>query len=83
MSIDLGKIVSSLGANTIAEIGEPLGLSKKLLLKAARSLTQNCRGNIDEAIAGASKETGVGKDALYGRCCPSCWRTPGRRRLIM
>ena len=28
LNIDLGKIVTSLGENTIAEIGEPLGLSK-------------------------------------------------------
>jgi len=64
LNIDLGKIVTSLGENTIAEIGEPLGLSKKLSLKAARSLTENRRNNIDEAIAAASKDTGVGKDAL-------------------
>ncbi len=64
LNIDLGKIVTSLGENTIADIGEPLGLSKELSLKAARSLAENFHGNSDEAIAAASKETGIGKDVL-------------------
>lgn len=64
LNIDLGKIVSSLGENTIAEIGEPLGLSKELSIKAAHSLASNFHGNSDEAIAAASKETGIGKEVL-------------------
>lgn len=64
MNIDLGKIVTTLGENTIADIGEPLGLSKELSLKAARSLAENFTGNKDDAIAAAAKETGIGKDVL-------------------
>ena len=51
LNIDLGKIVTALGEDTIADIGAPLGLSKELSLKAARSLVENFHGNSDEAIA--------------------------------
>jgi hypothetical protein len=64
MNIDLGKIVSTLGEETIAEIGEPLGLSKETSLKAARALAENFTGNKDDAIAAAAKETGIGKEVL-------------------
>ena len=64
INIDLAKIVTTLGDDTIAEIGAPLGLSKELSLKAAKSLAENFTGNKDEAIAAAAKETGIGKDVL-------------------
>jgi hypothetical protein len=64
INIDLTKIVTTLGEDTIAEIGAPLGLSKELSLKAAKSLAENFTGNKDEAIAAAAKETGIGKDVL-------------------
>ncbi len=64
INIDLAKIVTTLGEDTIAEIGAPLGLSKELSLKAAKSLAENFTGNKDEAIAAAAKETGIGKDVL-------------------
>ena len=51
LNFDLGKIVTTLGEDTIADIGEPLGLSKELSLKAAQSLAENFHGNSDEAIA--------------------------------
>jgi hypothetical protein len=35
MNIDLGHIVSSLGEEAIAQMGEPLGLDKALAMKAA------------------------------------------------
>lgn len=52
-----------LGENTIADIGEPLGLARELSIKAAKSLAKNFHGNKDEAIA-AAEETGIGKDVL-------------------
>jgi hypothetical protein len=52
-----------LGENTIADIGEPLGLDRELSIKAAKSLAKNFHGNKDEAIA-AAEETGIGKDVL-------------------
>ena len=64
INIDLAKIVTTLGEDTIAEIGAPLGLSKELSLKAAKSLAENFTGNMDEAIAAAARETGIGKDVL-------------------
>ena len=65
INIDLAKIVTTLGEDTIAEIGATLGLSKELSLKAAQSLAKNFTGNNkDEAIAAAAKETGIGKDVL-------------------
>lgn len=64
LNIDLGKIVASLGEDTIADIGEPLGLSRELSLKAANSLASNFHGNADEAITAAAKETGIGKEVL-------------------
>ena len=64
LNIDLAKIVMTLGEDTIAEIGAPLGLSKELSVKAAKSLAENLTGNKDEAIAAAAKETGIGKDVL-------------------
>ena len=64
LNIDLGKIVTQLGENTIADVGEPLGLSPELSMKAARSLAENFHGNADEAIAAASAETGIGKEVL-------------------
>jgi hypothetical protein len=64
LNIDLGKIVAKLGETTIAEIGEPLGLSPELSMKAARALAENFHGNTDEAIAAAAKETGIGKEIL-------------------
>ena len=64
INIDLAKIVTTLGEDTIAEIGAPLGLSKELSLKAAKSLAENFTGNKDEAIAAAARETGIGKDVL-------------------
>ena len=62
--IDLGKIVSSLGEQTVAEIGEPLGLSPETSMKAAHALAGNFTGNKDQAITAAAKETGLGKDVL-------------------
>ncbi len=62
--VDLGQIVSSLGEQTIAEIGEPLELSKEQSMKAARSLAENFTGNKDDAINAAAKETGIGKEVL-------------------
>ena len=64
LDIDLGKIVTKLGEDTIADIGEPLGLSRELSVKAATSLARNFHGNKDEAIAAAAAETGIGKDVL-------------------
>ncbi len=64
MNIDLGKIVTALGEDSIASIGEPLGLSKELSLRAARSLAENFTGNTGAAITAAAKETGIGKDLL-------------------
>lgn len=64
MNIDLGKIVTALGEDAVADIGEPLGLSQDLSLKAARSLAENFTGNSAEAVAAAVKETGIGKDVL-------------------
>lgn len=64
MNIDLGKVVSAVGEDTIADIGKPLGLSKELSVKAAMSLANNFHGNQSEAIDAASKETGVGKEVL-------------------
>ena len=52
-----------LGENTIADIGEPLGLDRELSIKAAKSLAKNFHGNKDEAIA-AAEEAGIGKDVL-------------------
>lgn len=64
LDIDLGKIVKTMGENTIADIGEPLGLSKELSLKAATALAKNFQGDKDEVIAAAAAETGIGKDVL-------------------
>lgn len=64
LDIDLGKIVTTLGENTIADIGEPLGLSRELSIKAATSLAKNFHGDKDAAIAAAAAETGIGKDVL-------------------
>jgi hypothetical protein len=64
LDIDLGKIVTTLGENTIADIGEPIGLSRELSIKAATSLAKNFHGDKDEAIAAAAAETGIGKDVL-------------------
>ena len=65
INVDLAKIVMSLGEDTIAEVGAPLGLSKELSVKAAKSLAENFKGNNkDEAIAAAAKETGIGKEVL-------------------
>ena len=64
LDIDLGKIVTTLGENTIADIGEPLGLDRELSIKAATSLVKNFHGDKDEAIAAAVAETGIGKDVL-------------------
>jgi hypothetical protein len=64
LDIDLGKIVTTLGENTIADIGEPLGLSRELSIKAATSFAKNFHGDKDEAIAAAAAETGIGKDVL-------------------
>ena len=62
--VDLGQIVSSLGEQTVAEIGEPLGLSKEQSVKAARALAENFTGNKDDAVNAAAKETGIGKEVL-------------------
>ena len=62
--IDLGKVVSTLGEQTIAEIGEPLGLSSDQSMRAARALAENFTGNKDQAIDAAAKETGIGKEVL-------------------
>ena len=64
LNIDLGKIVTALGEDTIADIGAPLGLSKELSLKAARSLAENFHGNSDEAIAAAGQPGRGGKILL-------------------
>jgi hypothetical protein len=62
--IDLGKVVSSLGEQTIAEIGEPLGLSSEQSMRAARALAENFTGNKDQAIDAAARETGIGEEVL-------------------
>lgn len=63
--IDLGKVVTMVGETTIAEIGEPLGLSPELSMKAARSLAENFTGgNRDEAVKAAAAETGITEECL-------------------
>ena len=62
--IDLGNVVSALGEQTIAEIGEPLGLSSEQSMRAARALAENFTGNRDQAIEAAARETGIGKEVL-------------------
>lgn len=62
--IDLSKVISTVGAEAIGEIGEPLGLSKELSLKAATALANNFHGNKDDAINAAAAETGIGKEVL-------------------
>jgi uncharacterized protein YidB (DUF937 family) len=62
--IDLGQIVSSLGEQTIVEMGEPLGLNKDQSIRAARALAENFTGDKDQAIEAAAKETGIGKEVL-------------------
>ena len=64
LDIDLEKVVTTLGENTITDVGEPLGLDRELSVKAAKSLAKNFHGNKDEAIAAAAEETGIGKDVL-------------------
>ena len=64
MIVDLSKIVASLGEQTIAEIGEPLGLSSDQSMRAATALAENFTGNKDQAISAAAKETGLGKEVL-------------------
>lgn len=65
MLIDLTKVVSMVGDQTIAEIGEPLGLSKEQSIKAADALARNFTGgNKDEAVAAAAAETGITQDIL-------------------
>jgi hypothetical protein len=62
--IDLGKVVSTLGEQTISEIGEPLGLTPEQSMRAAKALAENFTGNKDQAIDAAAKETGIGKEVL-------------------
>jgi hypothetical protein len=62
--IDLGKVVSALGEQTISEIGEPLGLSSEQSMRAAKALAENFTGNKDQAIDAATRETGIGKEVL-------------------
>jgi hypothetical protein len=62
--IDLGKVVSTLGEQTITEIGEPLGLTPEQSMRAAKALAENFTGNKDQAIDAAAKETGIGKEVL-------------------
>lgn len=64
MNVDLGKVVSMVGEETIGEMGAPLGLSKELSLKAATALAHNFTGDKNRAIDAAATETGVGKDVL-------------------
>lgn len=61
---DLGKIVTTPGENTIADVGEPLGLNRALSVKGAKSLATHFHGNKDAIIAAAAEETGIGKDVL-------------------
>lgn len=63
--MDLSKVISMVGDQTIAEMGAPLGLSKELSLKAANALARNFTGgNKDEAVAAAAKETGVSEEVM-------------------
>ncbi len=62
--IDLGKVVSTLGEQTITEIGEPLGLTPEQSMRAAKALAENFTGNKDQAIDAAARETGIGKEVL-------------------
>jgi hypothetical protein len=64
MNIDLGKIVSMIGAESVAQIGEPLGLDKELSMKAAKALAENFTGDKDEAVKAAAAETGIGQEVL-------------------
>jgi hypothetical protein len=59
--IDLSKVVSFLGEQTISEIGEPLGLSSEPSMRTARALAENFTGNKDQAIDAAARETGIGR----------------------
>jgi hypothetical protein len=65
MLIDLTKVVGMVGEQTIAEIGEPLGLSKEQSVKAANALARNFTGaNKDEAVAAAAAETGITQEVM-------------------
>jgi hypothetical protein len=69
MLIDLTKVVGMVGEQTIAEIGEPLGLSKEQSVKAANALARNFNGsNKDEAVAAAAAETGITQEVMNTMC---------------
>ena len=64
LDIDLGKIVTTLGENTIADIGEPLGLDREL-------------DGFFAALDAAKIDYAVVLSAGYG--CFSLWRRRRRR----
>jgi hypothetical protein len=45
LDIDLGKIVTEFSENTIADVGERLGLDRGLSVKGPRLLARNLHGN--------------------------------------
>jgi hypothetical protein len=64
MNIDFTSIVSKLGDEAIAKVGEQVGLDRELSVRAAKALAENFHGDRKEAIAAASAETGIGQEVL-------------------
>lgn len=64
MAFDVSKVVSELGEDLIASVGEPLGLDRDLSLKAAHALAANWGKGQDEAVKAAAAETGVGEEVM-------------------
>lgn len=60
--MDIGKIVSSLGDDIIAQCGEPVGLSKDQSVRVAQALGRHIGAGQDLAIKAAAADTGLSEE---------------------
>jgi hypothetical protein len=64
MSIDISKILSSLGEDLVAQAGEPVGLDKDQSVRVAAALSNHIGGGKDLAIKAAAADTGLTEDVI-------------------
>jgi hypothetical protein len=64
MSFDLSAVVTQLGEETIADVGEPLGLNKEQSVRVARAIAARAGMGNEEMIAAVAADTGLDEEVV-------------------
>jgi len=70
MTLDLSKVLSSVGDEAIARAGDQVGLDRDQSIRVVKALSARMGAGREAAIAGAAEEAGLGQEvvaALMGK----------------